>query len=409
MTHLAVVGAGPAGLNAAIAARAHGLAVTVIDEGPRPGGRLLGQLHPEPGGGWWNGQAIAADLTERAQRSGVQIRTGQQVWGLERDQSGDQSHTGWSIGIDAAEPVRADCVIIATGAIETPLPVPGWTLPGAMAIGAAQTLTNFYRVRPGARAAVIGVDPLALTVSSEMLQAGVEIIGIFAPQADTFSGDRATAARNVAALSRLTDLAPNRLLGAGGRIARNTAIQHIAAQLYPRRGIPVWDTRLHLRRSVTGITGSEHVEAVHTRPTDRFGRPAAPSRSTPVDCVCISGGLAPLFELSGGGQQVHAAELGGEVPLTGPLLQGTESGVFFAGNVTGIESATVALAQGRLAGLGAAAWSGVIDQDTAEVRDAQRGVEQARDDAVITFMPDVRAGRARLGTIWESRCEALAS
>lgn len=408
LTHLAVVGAGPAGLSAAIAARAHGIAVTVIDEGPRPGGRLLGQLHPEPGGGWWNGQAIAADLTERARRAGVRIRTGKQVWGVEPDQSVDSAHTAWSIGIDTAEPVHADCVIIATGATETPLPVPGWTVPGVMAIGAAQTLTNFYRVRPGARAAVVGVDPLALTVSREMLQAGVDIVGIFAPQADTFSGVRAVAADNVAALSRLADLAPTRALGAAGRIARNSVIQQIAGRAYPRRGIPVWGTRLHLRRAVTAIAGSDQVEAVHTRRTDRYGRPAGPSRSILVDCVCISGGLAPLFELSHGGDRVQAPELGGEVPLTGPVLQGTEPGMFFAGNVTGIEGATVALAQGHLAGLGAAAWSGVIDQNAAQLRDAQRMVDQARRDAAITFLPYVHTGRARLAAMWRSRCEAAA-
>lgn len=82
MTDVLIVGAGPAGLSAALACREQGLSVRVVDEFYRPGGRLLGQLHEEPDGQWWNGLEEAAKLHDKALQAGVDIRCGVSVYNV---------------------------------------------------------------------------------------------------------------------------------------------------------------------------------------------------------------------------------------------------------------------------------------------------------------------------------------
>ena len=65
MYDVVIIGAGPAGLSAAIACREWDLHVLVIDEFPKPGGRLLGQLHQEPNGEWWNGSRRNKNFTRK--------------------------------------------------------------------------------------------------------------------------------------------------------------------------------------------------------------------------------------------------------------------------------------------------------------------------------------------------------
>ena len=91
MRELLIIGAGPAGLSAAIAAREKGIDVQVIDEFPRPGGRLLGQLYQMPDGEWWNGIEIGEKLYNRATGLGVDIDCGVSVFDL------DKKPYGWDV------------------------------------------------------------------------------------------------------------------------------------------------------------------------------------------------------------------------------------------------------------------------------------------------------------------------
>lgn len=151
MYDVVIVGAGPAGLSAGIACAQHGLKVKMIDEFPRPGGRLLGQLHEKPNGTWWNGLEEAKRLHEQAKNLKVEIACGVSVYDIE------QVEQGWRVATSAGS-IGVPVLLLATGAAETAIPIPGWTLPGVMSIGAAQVMTNVQRVKVGARGIVVGVN-----------------------------------------------------------------------------------------------------------------------------------------------------------------------------------------------------------------------------------------------------------
>lgn len=141
MAHLIVIGAGPAGLSAAVSAAEQGLPVTVLDEFTEPGGRMPGQYHEEGSQGWWVGKHVSDELITRCGELGVDIRCGVSVHGMEYT-------TTWEISTSCGL-FTADYVLLATGAAEIPVPLDGWTLPGVMSIGAAQVMTNVHYVKPG--------------------------------------------------------------------------------------------------------------------------------------------------------------------------------------------------------------------------------------------------------------------
>ena len=108
MSDVIIIGAGPAGLSASISCARFGLKVLVIDEFMKPGGRLLGQLHQEPTGEWWNGIKESKRLHEEAESLSVHIRCGVSVYNLDRDENNWFVHT--NIGT-----LEAPFVLLATG------------------------------------------------------------------------------------------------------------------------------------------------------------------------------------------------------------------------------------------------------------------------------------------------------
>lgn len=408
-----IIGAGPAGLSAAAVAAEAGAAVVVIDENPRPGGKLLGQFHDTPAERWI-GADVAKGLAQRAAAAGATILSGRQVWHLApqnspaQDTSPQDPAPQWEVALDGGEYVSATFAVVATGAAERALPLPGWTLPGVMAIGAAQTLTNYYRVRPGDRIAVVGVDPLSLTVAHELSVAGAEVVGIFLPGKGALTGVAADPDRALEYLAGMSDLAPNAFLRLGGKLAANRLLRRIALAFYPRAGLPLMGTRLKLRESVVSIDGGNsgsggQVRSVEVASIDRHGNPGK-TRTVEVDCVCLSGGLYPVQELTQGCALVMIGQLGGTIPLHSPELETSRQNLFVAGNVTGIEGAKIAMAQGRLAGTAIASRMGLLKDPEATVR-AASAVRQARSASAITFMPAVEEGRRIAAEKWSAEQE----
>ena len=117
MNDVIIIGAGPAGLSASISCARFGLNVLVIDEFMKPGGRLLGQLHQEPSGEWWNGIEESKRLHDEAKSLSVHIRCGISVYNLDKDESCWFVHT--NIGT-----LEAPFVLLATGAAEYSIPFP---------------------------------------------------------------------------------------------------------------------------------------------------------------------------------------------------------------------------------------------------------------------------------------------
>src|SRR5699024_4416354 len=142
MKDVVIIGAGPAGLAAAIVCRKQDLSVTILDEFPKIGGRLLGQLHEEPNAEWWNGIKEASKMEQEARDLDTVFELGISVHHIEKQTDSFFVHTNQKV-------IHTKNVLIATGAAESAAPIPGWTLPGVMSIGAAQVMTNVHRVKVG--------------------------------------------------------------------------------------------------------------------------------------------------------------------------------------------------------------------------------------------------------------------
>ncbi len=176
---LVIVGAGPAGMSAAINARRAGLSVCVIDEGTGVGGQIYRSVLKERpelasilGRDYLTGQELAREFLA----SGSDYLASATVFMIERDDSDD-----FLVGVtlpDGALQLRGRYVLIATGALERPFPVRGWTLPGVMTAGAAQTMLKSSGTVPSGRICLAGSGPLLYLLAAQYIRAGVEIAAV---------------------------------------------------------------------------------------------------------------------------------------------------------------------------------------------------------------------------------------
>ncbi len=188
---LAVVGAGPAGIEAALAAAQAGVNVTLIDGYPWPGGQYFKQVPAAfRADDRTRHQHEAAALLERLRLSDVRFLPDTDVWGAFPAPDGgwelDLSHRdGARYGPSDPSRVVAPALVLATGAHDRPLAFPGWDLPGVMTAGAAQTLVKSQRVLPGRRVLLSGTGPLQLAVAASLARAGAEVVAILEGLAPT--------------------------------------------------------------------------------------------------------------------------------------------------------------------------------------------------------------------------------
>ncbi len=401
---VAIVGAGPAGLKAAIEIAGSGGKVVIIDEHPHIGGKLNGQLHEESQkGGWWIGVDIAERLKKETLSLDVTILSSTQVWSIEE---------GWKLFISNVDGrclneniIEAKAVLLATGAIEKPLPLPGWTLPGVVTIGGAQVLTNQYKVKPGKRVVVVGIDILSLSIARAMKLAGTEVIGIYIAPNNEFTKNISNPKKLLSAFRTMTKFAPNPIMRIGGSILKSEFGCSLAATFYPKSGMKAWGIPIHFRKSVTEINGTEEVESVSIANIDSNGHPTENSLIEKVDAVCVSGGLTPQNELAAvaGCEFIRLNGLSGVVPLHDCFLETNIEGLFVAGNITGIEGAKVASAQGTLVGKSIKSYLGLGNITNNELHEYTLEVEQVREKADITFHPEIVSARNKLQAIWKER------
>jgi NADPH-dependent 2,4-dienoyl-CoA reductase/sulfur reductase-like enzyme len=172
---LVVIGGGPAGLAAAALASRAGVSTVLFDENPGIGGQLYRAIGSTPiknhavlGEDYWAGAALAAE----AKASGALIVTGATVWSLDPSRLVGVSIAG------KARMIQAKRVIIATGSLERPFPLPGWTLPGVMTAGAAQTALKAHGLVPDGRVLLAGCGPLLWLLTAQLLRAGTKIEAI---------------------------------------------------------------------------------------------------------------------------------------------------------------------------------------------------------------------------------------
>lgn len=393
MHDVVIIGAGPAGLSAAIACREFDLDVVVIDEFPKPGGRLLGQLHQEPDGKWWNGIEETKKLLEKAEKLDTVITCGVSAHHIEKTENGFRVHTN-TANYDAEN------VLIATGAAESPAPVPGWTLPGVMSIGAAQVMTNVHRVKVGNKGIVAGVNVLSAAIARELQLAGVELHSMVLPGLNPVTRSHGNPKKVMEGLVRIAHLAPSAFIRFGSKFAHNSFVSDLAVKFYPKGGVKMWDMPIHVRKAIVRINGEEKVESVTVCNVTPEGQPIPGTEETiEVDFVCIAGGLYPLAELAAviGVPFKYVEELGGHVPVHNEEMETSIEGLYVAGNITGIESAKVAREQGKLAGLSIA--NRKLNQPADlefKITQAKENVITTRNNATIQFHPGIREGRSKV-------------
>ncbi|MED3651843.1 NAD(P)/FAD-dependent oxidoreductase [Heyndrickxia sporothermodurans] len=402
MTDVIVIGAGPAGLAGSIACAELGLKVTVIDEFFKPGGRLIGQLHQEPSGEWWNGINESNFLENKAIKLSVDLQCGVSVYNLAKKDN------DWIVYTNKGT-LTAPYVLIATGAAEYPVPLPGWTLPGVMSIGAAQVMTNVHRVQVGKKGIIIGANILSFAILNELQLAGINVERIVLPEKSPLSQKAGEPEEVMKSLLNAAHLAPSPLLRLGSRFMKNDWFRKMGMKYFPKSGVKINDTTLLLRKAAIKILGTEQVEGVLVADTDPSGNILPGTEKTyEADFVCIAGGLYPLAELAAVADCPfqYIPELGGHVPHHSETMETPLDGLFVAGNITGIESGKIAMAQGTTAGLSiakrAGKGGGAINE---KLQQAVHNVRTIRQQAAIQFNPEIENGREKMYRLWDQLYE----
>jgi NADPH-dependent 2,4-dienoyl-CoA reductase/sulfur reductase-like enzyme len=169
---VAIIGAGPAGMSAAIAASRAGAAVAVLDEQPAPGGQVYRGVADASdcslaglGQEYRKGRALA----ERFASSAATYIPSASVWQVTPDRVVSFSCDG------EGRELQADRVVLCTGAMERPFPIPGWTLPGVFTAGAGQTLLKSAELVPAEPPLLVGCGPLLYLLATQYLRANVPI------------------------------------------------------------------------------------------------------------------------------------------------------------------------------------------------------------------------------------------
>jgi NADPH-dependent 2,4-dienoyl-CoA reductase/sulfur reductase-like enzyme len=350
---LAIVGAGPAGMAAAILAAELGLDAVLIDEQQGPGGQIYraieragadGSTSSPLGTDYLAGQSLATAL----RASGAQYRPAATVWHIDPDGTLSLASEGIS------ETITARRILLATGAIERPVPIPGWTLPGVMTVGAAQILLKTADLVPDGRAVLAGQGPLLYLAALQLARAGAPPLALL----------ETTPHENYHAAARyLGGLWPGRRAFGKG----------LALMLGVRRaGIPV-------RRGVRGL-----------RALGRIGleRIVWQGGEIAAEHLFLHEGVIPNTQISLALQLAHhwdEAQLCWQ-PSIDEWGRTSLPTIAIAGDGGGIAGAEAAALSGRLAALDAAAALGRIGEAERDRRAMPIRAELARERAIRPFL-----------------------
>jgi D-hydroxyproline dehydrogenase subunit alpha len=370
---LLVVGGGPAGLAAATQAAADGLTVAIVDERVTLGGQIYKRVGP--GFVVRDERALGPDyvrgsrLIAAALASGAIVHLRTSVLAVE----------GGAVVLAAdGEPARtvtARRLLLAAGANDRPVTFPGWTLPGVLTAGGAQTLVKTQRVLPGNKLLFAGSGPLALAFPAQLHGYGADVALVL----------EAGPAPSPVDVLRMGAAAPGNV-----HLLRD-AIRYRSQLLRGR--IP-----LKYKRIVVRAEGEGRVESVTHARVDGDWRVVAGSEETiAVDTLCVGYGFVPSTELArlAGVRLGYDEHRGGPVVEVDPWMRTSVDGISAAGDGTGVEGSYVAIDEGRLAALGAALDLGVLSAEAAEAAAApvrKRLASKRRFSAALKRMHRIGAG-----------------
>lgn len=339
---LAIVGAGPAGLAAAAEAARCGVEVVLIDEQKAAGGQIYRAIEqanqstkeilgPEYG----RGELLLKEMTAQ----NVTHLNGTTVWQVTPEREIYFTKDG------ASRVLKAECVIIATGAMERPMPFPGWTLPGVMTAGAGQVLLKTAGLIPKAELILAGSGPLLLLAAAQFLRAGGAIGAIVET---TPRGNYLRAARYLPAA--------------------------IGAEGFLRKGMMLLrEIRSH---KIPHYKGASKLKAAGDRRVETL-RFSCRKRQYELPCstLMLHMGIVPNVQIT---RSLNLDHEWNELqrcwrPRRGEFGETEIEGLMVAGDGGGIGGAVVAEIEGRIAGLRAASKLGAIGSGECQSRlDAER-------------------------------------
>lgn len=344
-----VIGGGPAGINAAQALSNNSLKVLLVDEGDCLGGQLLKQTHKFFGSKEHYAGSRGIDIPAKFELENVEVLLDSTVLGLYDD------GVATIVSNDTIySKIKAKGIVVATGAQEKFLPFPGNDLPGVYGAGAVQTLMNKEGILPGKKVLMVGAGNIGIIVSYQLLQAGVDVVAVL-------------------------DAAPK----IGGYLVHASKIA--------RAGVPILTSH-----TIVAALGDEEVKAAEIAQLDEnWNIIEETKRVIEVDTICLSVGLSPVNDLlwQRGCEMILIHEFGGYVPKRNQYLETSIANIFVAGDVGGVEEASSAMVEGKIAGLSLAKKLGAENLDE-EIQATLRSLEVLRSGEVCI---KVRAGLSKLG------------
>jgi NADPH-dependent 2,4-dienoyl-CoA reductase/sulfur reductase-like enzyme len=353
---LIIVGAGPAGICAAIEARSHGLSVLLLDENAAPGGRIWQAL--EARGAKDSDDAAALRSLQAFRACGADPHWRATVWAIDPDGTVYWSADG------ATSSARGGFVLLSTGTTERPMPIPGWTLPGVMTVGAAQIALKTAGLVPSGNTWMAGQGPLLLLYAAQALRAGGRLAGVLD------LSDRGALFPALRHLPRAARAIGDLRKGLGWR-------REIA-----RAGIP-W-----IRANDLRAEGDIALSRIRFRVGGR-------ERSEPADLLLLHDGVIPSVQITRALGCAHAWDAAQRCwkPVTDAWGASSVANLLVAGDGAGVGGALAATCSGRLAALGAAHALGRIDTATRDTAAGLLRAALARHMALRPFLDALYAPR----------------
>jgi NADPH-dependent 2,4-dienoyl-CoA reductase/sulfur reductase-like enzyme len=335
-----VIGAGPAGVSAAVRAAKAGAEVTVIGEDPQIGGQIFRQLVPplkvrspimE-----MQDYEILENLRKELADINIEFLNKTIVWGIFDDKV-------IAFDKDNKSLIKAKKILIAEGAYEAPVAFPGWTLPGVITLGGLQILLKGQGVIPKGKILIAGTGPLLFYTASQLVKNGADVVAVF--EASSFGQ-----------WIKWT----MQLWRAPGILAKG--LKYLA--ILKKHRVPVYYNTIPLE-----ARGGDKLKEVMFAKCDNQWRPiAGTEKKRPVDILSLNFGFIPSTQFTHIAECEHSCDiqLRGWVPKFNSRYETSREGIYVAGDCTGIGGVKIAVWEGELVGNEVARCLGYLSPSEAE-------------------------------------------